>query len=316
MLIGCNSAIGSPEGTIRDTSCQINHPVFKHGSRVIFVATFDVSQDFSWSEELVIETNATSDNGDQQNPQSKYTGRLPVQYGVNVLLTSMDDNSVHYINFTRKPQDKKKLVKHVYQVENMGRKSLDLEVTFLIPVSIGPSQVWATHGVTPQRGTPESCKDIALTPGSTDIVPGMSKRMTLDCSVVACRKVQCEVRPLQKGDALQFVIEGSVGNTWIPQGPQRKFSLVSAAEITFDRSKYQPSMSFLEAKVVTLIEVYDEFNYLPIILGSSLGGLVLLALISAGLYKAGFFSRRYKHMMEESSTPDGMTPTAPPTTEQ
>ncbi|XP_069507828.1 integrin alpha-D-like isoform X2 [Ambystoma mexicanum] len=305
-LIRCDGGVESTEDPARSSSCRINHPIFKKGSRAIFAATFDVSEDFSWGQNLVVKTNATSDNGDQQNPESLYTAELPVQYGVNVVLRSMEEESVRYINFTRKPQkEEKKLVRHVYQVRNWGRRSLDLQVTFLIPISLGPSLVWDAHGVTPSTGRAASCKEIALTPGSADMADRLSELTKLDCAMLACRKVQCEVSLLQKDVELRFIIEGDVGNGWIPQGSAKKLSLISAAEITFDRSKYvdisHESDSFLQAQMETTIEVNEKFNYLPLILGSSLGGLVLLALISAGLYKAGFFSRRYKRMMEDTS---------------
>ncbi|VFV41865.1 integrin alpha-x [Lynx pardinus] len=50
-----------------------------------------------------------------------------------------------------------------------------------------------------------------------------------------------------------------------------------------------------------VLEKYEVYNSIPIIMGSSLGGLLLLALITAILYKVGFFKRRYKEMIEEAN---------------
>ncbi|XP_040322393.1 integrin alpha-X-like [Herpailurus yagouaroundi] len=50
-----------------------------------------------------------------------------------------------------------------------------------------------------------------------------------------------------------------------------------------------------------VLEKYEVYNTVPIIVGSSLGGLLLLALITVILYKVGFFKRQYKEMMEEAN---------------
>uniref|UniRef100_A0A674ITE6 VWFA domain-containing protein n=1 Tax=Terrapene triunguis TaxID=2587831 RepID=A0A674ITE6_9SAUR len=62
-------------------------------------------------------------------------------------------------------------------------------------------------------------------------------------------------------------------------------------------------------QVQTVVERYEVYNYLPIIVGSSMGGLVLLALITAALYKFGFFKRQYKQMMEDGVEGEGPGPT-------
>ncbi|OCT64588.1 hypothetical protein XELAEV_18045687mg [Xenopus laevis] len=74
----------------------------------------------------------------------------------------------------------------------------------------------------------------------------------------------------------------------------------------FDRYQHilEQNQPFTRAQAQTELEVYTEYNYLPMIIGSSVGGLVLLALITAALYKVGFFKRQYKELME---SPEGQT---------
>ncbi|XP_040322834.1 integrin alpha-X-like [Herpailurus yagouaroundi] len=50
-----------------------------------------------------------------------------------------------------------------------------------------------------------------------------------------------------------------------------------------------------------VLEKYEVYNSIPLIMGSSLGGLLLLALITAILYKVGFFKRQYKEMIQEAN---------------
>ncbi|CAI9601192.1 unnamed protein product [Staurois parvus] len=77
-----------------------------------------------------------------------------------------------------------------------------------------------------------------------------------------------------------------------------KISLQSWAEIVYDTQTFHQSQHFTRAQAQTVLEVLGEYNYLPIIVGSSVGGLVPLALIIAALYKLGFFRRQYREMLE------------------
>lgn len=57
----------------------------------------------------------------------------------------------------------------------------------------------------------------------------------------------------------------------------------------------------MRAQMEMVLEKYEVYNPIPVIVGSSVGGLLLLALITAILYKVGFFKRQYKEMMREAN---------------
>lgn len=57
----------------------------------------------------------------------------------------------------------------------------------------------------------------------------------------------------------------------------------------------------MKAQIEMVLEKYEVHNPMPLIVGSSVGGLLLLALITAILYKVGFFKRQYKEMMEKAN---------------
>lgn len=64
-------------------------------------------------------------------------------------------------------------------------------------------------------------------------------------------------------------------------------------------------------KINTQVEVYEEADLTKEIIGGVIGGLLLLALITAALYKAGFFKSQYKQMLEEAQGDAGGQPNMP-----
>nr|XP_033773368.1 integrin alpha-M-like [Geotrypetes seraphini] len=318
MFINCDATVGSEEDVMRNSTCRINHPIFKAGSRAVFLATFDVSAEAPWGQKLNMSANVTSDNQDQQSPESVYSAALPIKFGVNVLIKGIEEESVRYVNFSDKTQEQKKLVRHVYQVENLGRRSLEAIATFLIPVRLGTAPVWRVTELTQEKPQNVQCKETEETTGSGRITETTNQQPTLDCTVATCKKIQCYFQPLQNNTMLQFVVEGELVYGWIPETKQKKLSLLSSATISYSSSMYShifpQSERFLKTSVVTSVEVYEEYNYLPIVIGSSVGGLVLLAVITAVLYKVGFFKRQYKEKLtEENQMSQESNMAAPPT---
>nr|XP_009671316.1 PREDICTED: integrin alpha-E [Struthio camelus australis] len=92
----------------------------------------------------------------------------------------------------------------------------------------------------------------------------------------------------------------SVKNATGTQFLKPRTDLLVAAKITFDRQLYLGLKEENHNAEITLILLKEEaFDPLPVIIGSSVGGLLLLAFIILLLWKCGFFKRNYKNMMEQ-----------------
>uniref|UniRef100_A0AAY5ERQ1 VWFA domain-containing protein n=1 Tax=Electrophorus electricus TaxID=8005 RepID=A0AAY5ERQ1_ELEEL len=87
---------------------------------------------------------------------------------------------------------------------------------------------------------------------------------------------------------------------WIEQTGLRSavFELVSTATLEYDKNKYV----YFSSDSLHTVEVYEEKNIVKEIIGGTVAGLLILALITAGLYKAGFFKSRYKQTLEGASS--------------
>ncbi|CAM4680444.1 integrin alpha-D-like isoform X1 [Lepidochelys kempii] len=308
VAVKCSSAVGSEEQTQRNSTCHINYPIFWSGAEAVFVATFDVSSEADLGDRLQITAKASSDNGGPITQRMIHRAELPVKYGIFVILTSLEE-STKYVNFSSKEAGTSVPVTHRYEVKNLRQRSVPISVTFQFPVELSGVRVWDASEVVPSKPQLAQCVGEAETPGSKDFVKKMSERPLLDCSVAICKKIRCSITSLEMQQPLEFMIKGSVSFQWVSQTQQQKVSLVSEAQIEYEEKKYTQKEGFVQRQVQTVVERSEVYNYLPIIVGSSVGGLVLLALITAALYKFGFFKRQYKQMMQDTVEGEGAGPT-------
>uniref|UniRef100_A0A8C3FS34 VWFA domain-containing protein n=1 Tax=Chrysemys picta bellii TaxID=8478 RepID=A0A8C3FS34_CHRPI len=105
-----------------------------------------------------------------------------------------------------------------------------------------------------------------------------------DCSVATCKKIRCRITSLEMRQPLEFMIKGNVSFQWVSQ--VRELPLPSGYNGGgWVLGLLGPHLTAPLPQVQTVVERYEVYNYLPIIVGSSMGGLVLLALITAALCK-------------------------------
>ncbi|XP_039375148.1 integrin alpha-D-like isoform X3 [Mauremys reevesii] len=303
MAVRCSSAVGTEEQSQRNSTCHINHPIFWSGAEAIFIATFDVSPKADLGDSLQITAKTSSDNGGPITERMIHQAELPVKYGIFIILTSLEE-STKYINFSAEEAGTSVPVTHWYEVKNLRQRHVPISVTFQFPVELSGVRVWDASEVVPSKPHLAQCTSEADTPGSKDFVKQMSERPLLDCSVATCKKIRCRIAALEMQQPLEFMFKGNISFQWVSQTQQQKVSLVSEARIEYEEEKYTQKEGFVRRQVQTVVERSEVYNYLPIVVGSSVGGLVLLALITTALYKLNFFKRQYKEMMED--TRDGV----------
>uniref|UniRef100_A0A673ZP95 Integrin alpha-X-like n=1 Tax=Salmo trutta TaxID=8032 RepID=A0A673ZP95_SALTR len=74
-----------------------------------------------------------SDNGNSTN--SSLTRTIPVQFAVDLVVKALPQDSTTYMNFTPEDTSPKRLV-NVYEVQNLGFKSVPVTVTFTFPTKL------------------------------------------------------------------------------------------------------------------------------------------------------------------------------------
>ncbi|XP_063002854.1 integrin alpha-E [Elgaria multicarinata webbii] len=108
--------------------------------------------------------------------------------------------------------------------------------------------------------------------------------------------VNCSVSSAKED--VTVTAELPLANAW--QVLKNRTDLLVQGEIVFNSSLYVGLNTENHKAEITVVLLKEEtFDFLPVIVGSSVGGFMVLIFIIFLLYKCGFFKRNYKAMMEE-----------------
>uniref|UniRef100_A0A8C9UR07 Integrin subunit alpha M n=1 Tax=Spermophilus dauricus TaxID=99837 RepID=A0A8C9UR07_SPEDA len=267
--LSCDSG-SSTEGPValKSTSCIINHPIFPGNSE----------------------------------PVSPFKGTPHFCHFLFFLSSFSTEVSTKYLNFTASEKTSH-VIQHQYQFNNLGQRSLPINVTFWVPVQLNHVTVWDHLEVIFSQNVSSACHTDKRLPTHSDFQAVLKKTPVVNCSIAVCQIIQCEIPFFGIQEDFNVVLKGNLSFDWYIKTSHNHLLLVSTAEILFNDAMFAllPGQGmFVRSQTETKVEPYEIHNPVPLIVGSSIGGLVLLALITAGLYKLGFFKRQYKDMMNET----------------
>ncbi|XP_054549697.1 integrin alpha-M-like [Talpa occidentalis] len=291
---------GDPK-VLKSSSCHVNHPIFPDNSEAVFNITFDVNPDAALGKRLLLKANVTSENNMPRTSKTEFQLELPVKYTVYMVVASYDA-STKYLNFTASEKTSR-VVQHQYQFRNLGQRSLPITVVFWVPIKLNQVAVWNDPQVISEYISSKCSKEQVVPPRS-DFLEQLKKAPMLNCSVAICLKIQCKIPSFGVQEDFTVTLKGNLSFDWYIQTPHNHLQLVSTVEILFDRSSFALPLgqeNFVRAQTETKVEPFEVHRPVPLIAGSSVGGLLLLALITAVLYKVGFFKRQYKDKMSEAT---------------
>ncbi|KAM9462481.1 integrin alpha-M-like [Clarias gariepinus] len=296
----CVSVDSDDKARLGETTCYISKPIFKNKGLAIFNVTYNINKDSNFDRMMIFTASASSDN-DKHSPDEEVfkSKTIDVKYAIYVALIR-DENSTIHINFTAGKNDLEKPVQQIFKVEN-DLRDLNVDIFIRVPIKLGDKDIWANN--LQIQGCNKS-RDEKSTIG--DFVAALKKKPEVNCSIAVCGVFKCAAN-LFKTQPKFYIISGNVSSGWIEQTGLRSvvFELVSTATLDYNRTTYiyfssDSTNTEPIGKINTQVEVYEEKLPLKEIIGGVVGGLVLLALIAAGLYKAGFFKSNYKKMLEEA----------------
>uniref|UniRef100_A0A452QX88 Integrin subunit alpha M n=1 Tax=Ursus americanus TaxID=9643 RepID=A0A452QX88_URSAM len=287
-----DDSTNGPEG-LKNSSCSIHHPIFPDSSEVTFNITFGVESDASFGNRILLKANVTSENNTTRTNKTEFQLELPVKY--TVFAVSSD---THHLPPT-------------VQFNNLGQRSFPISVVFWVPTKLNNVTVWDNpHTICHLSGLG------AWTFSVSGLVISPLCSLPQNCSVAVCQRIQCDILSFDIQEKVNITLQGKLSFDWFIKTSINYVQVVSKAEVSFDNSKFAvlPGQeAFLKAQVSTetKVELKEVHNPLPLIVGSSVGGLVLLALITAALYKVSPFPvcSPLPHCFLRSSSLLTLTPT-------
>uniref|UniRef100_A0A8C9PKE9 Integrin subunit alpha L n=1 Tax=Spermophilus dauricus TaxID=99837 RepID=A0A8C9PKE9_SPEDA len=254
----------------RTLLCNVSSPIFKAGSSVGIQVMFNTLLNSSWEDFVELHATVNCENEDPLLLEdNSATTSIPVLYPINVLIKDQE-NSTLYVSFTPKGP-KIHQVQHIYQVRIQpsvhDHNMPTLEALVGVPQPHSEGPI--THQWHVQMVSAARRRGLPRPVGELPCLPGV----LFHCPFVFSQEILVHVTGTVE---LVGEIEAC---TQLPLLPQ----------------------------VLMKVDVVYEKEMLYLYVLSGIGGLLLLLLIFAALYKVGFFKRNLKEKMEaDGNVPNGI----------
>ncbi|XP_018092203.1 integrin alpha-L [Xenopus laevis] len=268
------------ESEARNLICKFSPSSVRHKEWIKIQVMLDINASMSWPSQIQIEATAMSDNQENKTMISNTT--VQVLYPINIITKSLD-YSTKYVNFSA--HDQSINVTHHYQIQNLQLGNVPTQVTIVVmtPEQLPNGLKWDSKSVS--MGQDVFCGP--KTPNwMTSEVPHSSSDMIFVCEVENLTSI-----------SISIIGKLFVAESWkVPTTVSMNSSLVVQYNMNLFHS--ETGETFHKSQIITLVELVVLPNNLPYIIGSSVGGVVLLLVICVILYKVGFF-KSYKERMQE-----------------
>ncbi|XP_054476602.1 integrin alpha-11 [Anoplopoma fimbria] len=301
-------------------SCNISAPFMKSLSQVSFHLEFEFSRSVFLDHVRVV--MATSSEGEDGYPDDNVNDIfIPLKYQTDLLFTrdpnpprfeirSADSSSSSSSSSRDQPDSSSPTFNLTYYIQNLGIFSVQ-DVLFR-------ADIWAVTRrgnqlvhITDYSTEPEAGSDCTLPQQRTTnqvTAEDLSHLSQLNLSTSGSVAVQCRLN-LPASRELKVTLRGRLLLPALLAVSFRSLELLTAASIQLEASSPMFLQEDRPVRQIVLELRKDEDYVIPvwIILGSSLGGLLLLALLVLALWKLGFFNRRRRREEKEPPAANGKT---------
>ncbi|KAM3872676.1 integrin alpha-10 [Diretmus argenteus] len=289
-------------------SCNVSYPVFRSHSKVNFMLEFEFSCT-SLHSRVQMKLSAASDSVEREATLEDNSVQLQsfVQYEPDLFVSSDSNLNRYEVHPTRTLSEGigPEFFTH-FRLQNLGCYSVsNLELRLHLPsVAAGDRVFMNVTEVFSYNATGVTCSvvsDLAQLKGrQRDVRPlhpeDMMQNDILNCSRSWCIEVVCEVQQLLRGEAALIRISRRVHDEFFRKAKYKSVRITGVYRL----AAQETNLITLGTGTVwreTVLEVLKG-RAIPIslwiLIGSIIGGLLLLALIIFILWKLGFFARKLR----------------------
>ncbi|XP_042647355.1 integrin alpha-E [Tyto alba] len=266
-------------------NCRIGHPVFK-------MTTAKFSVIWQLGESLFQNKSAITISITNINENSTILTEehiLDVRYAFTAVLTK--PVSLMYVNVSEGLLENKEFR---FNINGENRFNATIKLQIWVPISIQGHNIITVKNAS---GTQEATRcGVSEEPVLWGYSGGAEPEGIRD---VQYRCVHCSIR----ADRDNITVTAELSLKSSHQFLESRTALLIPGKITFNKELYLGLKEENHNAEITLVFLKDEvFDLLPVIIGSCVGGLLLLAFIILLLWKCGFFKRNYKTKMEQEET--------------
>uniref|UniRef100_A0AAV2MCI2 VWFA domain-containing protein n=1 Tax=Knipowitschia caucasica TaxID=637954 RepID=A0AAV2MCI2_KNICA len=294
--------------TSNSHSCNVSYPVFRSQSKVNFMLEFEFSCT-SLHSRVQMKLYASSDSVEKEETLGDNSVQLVsfVQYEPDLFVSSDSNLNRYEVHPTRSVSEAigPEFYTHL-RVQNLGCYSVsNLEVKLHLPSVAAEDRVFMTvTDVSSFNATGVNCSVVSnlaqLKARQRDVRPlhpeDMVQNDILNCSRSWCTEVRCEVQQLLRGEAAVIRVSRRVHEDFFRSAKYKSARIIGAYNV----AAQETNLITLGTGTIwreTVLEVLKG-RAIPIslwiLIGSIIGGLLLLALITFILWKLGFFTRKQR----------------------
>ncbi|XP_002715428.2 integrin alpha-10 isoform X1 [Oryctolagus cuniculus] len=290
--------------------CSVGHPVFQARAKVTFLLEFEFSC-FSLLSQVIVRLAATSDSLETNGTLQDNTAQTSayVQYEPHLLFSS--ESTLHRYEvhpYGTLPVGPGPEFKTTLRVQNLGCYVVrGLIISALLPAVAHGGNYFLSLSQVITSNASCTVQNLTEAPGPPVHPEELQHTDRLNESNTRCQVVRCRLGQLPKGTEVSVGLLRLIHNEFFRRAKFKSLTVVSTFELgTEEGSVLQlTEASRWSESLLEVIQTRPVLVSLWILIGSVLGGLLLLALLVFCLWKLGFFAR--KKIPEEEKREVGAT---------